>query len=87
MSVQNVEFDRTWLRKVGGFDVLLGHVSLPDDEEFSVDVFGAALGGEDLARSNCGFGATEAEAVADLFRLMFTIIRTGLVTRLEDFFR
>ena len=71
MSIQNVEFDNTVTREVGGFHVLLGHVSLSiDDEVFQGDVFGAALDGEDLARNNCGFGSTEAEAVADLFRLI-----------------
>jgi hypothetical protein len=68
MSVQLIEFDETYSRQVGGVSVLLGQVFTPGHGV--APIYGAALGGDDLAANQCGFGASEAEAITDLFRLM-----------------
>ncbi len=68
MSTQPAEFDETYSRTVGGIPVLMGQIFTPG--HVVTPIYGAALGGDDLAANKCGFGASEAEAIADLFRLM-----------------
>jgi hypothetical protein len=69
MSTQPAEFDETYLRTVGGIPVLIGRIDLTPGH-IVAPIYGAALGGGDLAANKCGFGTSEAEAIADLFRLM-----------------
>jgi hypothetical protein len=81
MSVQLVQFDETYSRTVGGVSMLLGQIFTPN--HVVTPIYGAALSGDYLAANQCGFGASEAEAIADLFRLM----RPGPITGLEGLFR
>ncbi len=65
---RRIEFDRVYGYTVGSIPVVFGRVS--QQETSGPVIFAAALSERDLRRESCGYGATEAEAVADLFRLM-----------------
>jgi hypothetical protein len=63
-----IEFDRVFSYRVGGIPVVVGRI-VPA-ERLGPTIYAAALAGRDLRRESCGYGTTEAGAVADLFRLM-----------------
>jgi hypothetical protein len=63
-----VEFDRAYSYDVGGERVLFGRLSKP--ETSGPRVYAAALDEHGLHHGQAGFGASEAEAAADLFRYM-----------------
>lgn len=67
-TFNKIEFDRVYGYQVGSIHVTFGRVSQP--EVSGPVVYAAALSERDLRHESCGYGATEAEAVADLFRLM-----------------
>jgi hypothetical protein len=53
---------------IGSIPVVIG--KLTPEYANSPVVFAAALSEDDLRRESCGYGTTESEAAADLFRLM-----------------
>lgn len=65
---RRIEFDQVYSHQVGGIPVTFGRIGRPRDE--SPVIYAAALSEADMRRESCGYGATEAEAAADLFRLM-----------------
>lgn len=67
-AFRRIEFDRVYTYHVGGIPVVLGRVA--QKETSGPVIYAAALSEADMRRESCGYGATEAEAVADLFRLM-----------------
>jgi hypothetical protein len=66
--MEKIEFDRTYTFRVGGLNVVFGR-TIKDGFSGPV-IYGAALSERDLRHESCGYGATEAEAAADLFRKM-----------------
>lgn len=62
-----IEFDDMWNRTVGGLPLVVGKVKQGGND---LVVYGAAPTEHDLRRERCGYGTTEAEAVADLFKMM-----------------
>jgi len=60
---------------VGGIPIIVGRITgvykeTDGSESAGPVIYGAALGEHDLHNEVCGYGTTQAEAVADLFRLM-----------------
>jgi hypothetical protein len=68
LSYAKIGYDRVYGFQVGGIQVIIGRTR--QDEKSGPVVYGAALSENDLRRKSCGYGASESEAVADLFRLM-----------------
>ena len=70
-SYDKIEYTKIYSYKVGGIQVIFGRMKQEGgSEQNGPAVFGAALSERDLDHESCGYGATEAEAAADLFRLM-----------------
>jgi len=67
-AFNKIEFDRVYGFRVGSIPVIFGRVR--QDETDGPVVYAAALSERDLRHESCGYGATEAEAMADLFRVM-----------------
>jgi hypothetical protein len=67
-AFRRIEFDRVYSFTVGSIPVVFGRVS--QQETSGPVIYAAALSERDLRHESCGYGATEAEAAADLFRLM-----------------
>ena len=67
-AFQRIEFDRVYGFTVGGIPVTFGRTARKAASD--PVIYAAALSERDLRRESCGYGATEAEAAADLFRLM-----------------
>ena len=63
-----MKFDTVYAFRIGDELVHFGKLAKP--EASAPQVYAAALSEHDLHRYKCGFGATEAEAAADLFRLI-----------------
>ena len=63
-----IEFDRVYGFRVGSIPVTFGRIR--QDEKNGPVIFAAALSERDLRNEAAGYGTTEAEAAADLFRLM-----------------
>lgn len=61
-----VQFSRTYIFVCGGLHVLFGCMS--QSEIDSPVAYAAAFSEQDLHLGRCGWGATEAEALADLMR-------------------
>jgi hypothetical protein len=68
MSYQKTEFDKVYQCRVGGFNIVLGTLTHPATSD--PVIYAAAMTERELRKEDCGYGTTEAEAVADLFRLM-----------------
>jgi hypothetical protein len=66
--MEQIEFDRVYQFDVGGVHVVFGR-TVKDGTSGPV-IYGAALSERDLRQEAGGYGATEAEAAADLFRKM-----------------
>ena len=66
--LNKIEFGdiRPW--RTGGIPLVVA--KLAREYPNSPVVFAAALSEGDMRRERCGYGTTESEAVADLFRLM-----------------
>jgi hypothetical protein len=65
--VPEIEYDRIYGYHVGGISITFGRAR--QDEKHGPRFYGAALSEEQLKRGlETGFGATESEAVADMFR-------------------
>ena len=67
-AFRRIGFDRVYGHHVGGIPVTFGRVGRPRGE--SPVIYAAAVSEQDMRRGQCGYGTTEAEAAADLFRLM-----------------
>jgi hypothetical protein len=67
-AFNHIKFDRVYGYIVGSIPVTFGRVS--QQETSGPVIYAAALSEADMYRERCGYGTTEAEAVADLFRLM-----------------
>lgn len=67
-ALKPIEWSTTYTKTVGGLEVTFG-VATQDPLGGPV-VYGAALAERDLRKESCGYGVTEAEAAADLFRYM-----------------
>jgi hypothetical protein len=67
-AFRRIEFDRIYTFRVGGIPVVFGQIAAAEVE--GPAIIAAALSEADMRRESCGYGASEAEAVADLFRLM-----------------
>jgi hypothetical protein len=63
-----IEFDRVYSFRVGSIPVMFGRIAT--DETSAPVIFAAALSEKDLRNESCGYGTSEADAAADLFRLM-----------------
>jgi len=63
-----ITFDRIYTFRVGSIPVVFGLIT--SSERSGPSVFAAALSERDLRHESCGYGVTEAEAAADLFRFM-----------------
>lgn len=68
MSYQKTEFETVFQREVGGFYLVLG--ILKRSATTSPLVYAAALSERELREEKCGYGWSEPDAVADLFRLL-----------------
>jgi hypothetical protein len=67
----DIEYGKIYEFKVGGIPVTFGRMKQEGGfEQNGPAVFGAALSESELRSERCGYGATEAAAAADLFRLM-----------------
>lgn len=67
-----IEFWQTYHIQVGGLDIFVGAILKEGEGNLPPYLFAAALSARDLEREQCGYGGTEKEAVADLFRFMRT---------------
>jgi hypothetical protein len=68
--MQDIEYEAAFSRttRIGGIPVVIGRATRGAGS--GPVIFGAALSEADLRAEKCGYGATEAEAAADLFRSM-----------------
>jgi len=66
--MDTIECDRVYSFRVGGIPVTFGRAAT--EEASAPVVYAAALSERDLRNGACGYGASEAEAAADLFRLL-----------------
>ena len=67
---QKIQFWHIYEIKVGGIDVTIGSITREGQVEPPVYLYAAALSEDDLRRESCGYGVTEAAAVASLFEHM-----------------
>lgn len=67
-AMNKIEFSRVYSFRIGSIPVVFGHIK--SDEVDGPEFFAAALSERELRRESGGYGASEAEAAADLFRLM-----------------
>lgn len=68
--VDKIEFWQTYSITVGGLSLAVGAILKEGQGNTTPYLYAAALSYKDLEREQCGYGETEAGAVADLFRLM-----------------
>lgn len=64
--MDDIRFGKPWKHVIGGIEVTLARPAR--SESGTPVVYAAALSKDELDQGFCGWGATEAEAVADLFR-------------------
>lgn len=64
--LRSLEYDRVYSRHVGKVPIVFGRTA--NVEAGDPVIFAAAFSERDLRNERCGFGTSEAEASADLFR-------------------
>lgn len=67
-ALNDIEFERVYSTRVGGIPIVVGQIK--QDERLVPVIFAAALSERELRREKCGYGTSEEDAVADLFRYM-----------------
>lgn len=66
-ALKKLEWDAVYTFRIGGVPVVFGRTT--QDGKSGPVMYGAALSRRELHQEKCGYGASEAEAAADLFRM------------------